>query len=235
MSSLPRSRDQLQFSASVHDVRDLPGPPAGLAPDTFAGRLYAMLAPLAQLDPNAGWSLLILTNAIGTMYQLVEDWVRDSAAGPGWSLLMDVDRCPVEALPWLGQFVGVRLLPNSSEADQRARIASTDGFRRGTPAAMIGAAQATLTGTRTLRFKERSGDTAVTPEYAYYLDAVTYKNETPDPAATLRALLAQKPAGLVLTYNAIDQNTWQIVKDDNVSWQAVKTRYPTWYDVLKLN
>src|SRR5215471_3803868 len=92
--------------------RDLPAPPADLAPATFAGRLYDMLEPLAEQDPQAGWSLLILCNAIGTAYQLVEDLVRDTAAGPGWSSLMDVARCPYDALPWLAQFAGVRIPPS---------------------------------------------------------------------------------------------------------------------------
>jgi len=212
-------------------VRDLPAPPAELEPDAFAGRLYAMLEPLAEQDPVAGWSLLILCNSIGVMYELVEEWVRDTPDGPGWSLLLDLDRCPDEALPWLAQFAGVRVLPGSSPADMRARIASTDGFKRGTRAAMVGAAAATLTGAKTVLFVERSGDTAVKPEYAYYIDVTTYASQTPDPTATLNALLAQKPGGLVLRYQTTPGQTWGQLKSSGKTWAQVTAAYPTWDDV----
>jgi hypothetical protein len=83
--------------------------PGELEPDTFASRLYDALAPIGQDDSVNGWSLLIYVNAIGVMFQIIEDLVRDTADGPGWSVLMDLDRSPSVALPWLGQFVGVRI------------------------------------------------------------------------------------------------------------------------------
>lgn len=214
------------------NLRDLPPPPIGLAPDVFAGRLYAMLEPLAEQDDQAGWSLLILCNSIGTMYELVEEWVRDTPAGGGWSLLMDLNRCPNEALPWLAQFAGVRVLPGSTPAAMRARIASTDGFKRGTRTAMIGGAAATLTGNKTVLFTERSGDKVAMPiAYAYYIDVMTYTSQTPDPAATLNALLAQKPGGLVLRYLTSPGQTWGQLKASGKTWAQVKAAYPTWNGV----
>jgi hypothetical protein len=176
-------------------------PPAALTPDSFAERLYTMMEPLARQDFDNAWSLLTYCNAIGSMYQLVDDWVRDTPDGPGWSLLLDLDRCPAVALPWLAQLVGVRLLAGSTEADQRARIASTDGFKRGTVAAMRGAAQPTLIGSQTLLFRERSGDTAVSPDYAYYLDVTTYANETPWP------ITGTTPLALTVSGNEITDTT----------------------------
>src|SRR4051812_14635550 len=169
----------LPVAATQLDVLD--NVPPSLAPDTFAARLYVALAPLAARDVDYSWSLLIYINAIGEMFQLVEDLVRDTPEGPGWSSLLDLDRCPDAALPWLAQLVGVRLLPNSTPDEQRARIASTDGFKRGTRDALIGAAQATLTGDKTVIFRERDHDNADTPNYAYYLTVLTYANETPVP------------------------------------------------------
>ena len=49
----------------------LPDPPAWLEPDAFAGRLYDMLAPLAQQDPQVGWSLLG-----GSMYANIGNRVK---------------------------------------------------------------------------------------------------------------------------------------------------------------
>lgn len=198
--------------------------PPGLEPEPFAGRLYDALAPLAAADATVGWALLILCNGIGLMFELVEEWVRDNPDGPGWSLLMDLDRCPDEALPWLGQFVGVRLLPDSTPAQQRARIASTDGFKRGTRQALIGAATATLTGRRTVLFRERDGD-------PYVLGVQTYTDQTPNPAATQSALVAQKPGGLVLNYTVTGGQTWQQVRDNHATWQSVKNAYIDWQAV----
>jgi len=209
----------------------LADPPANLTPDTFAERLYAMLSPLAAADEDTGWSLLTYVNALGVMYQLIEDWVRDSEDGPGWSLLLDVNRCPPEALPWLAQFIGVRLVSGQTDAQDRQRILSTDGFQRGTRAAMIGAAQATLTGAKTVLFRERSGNPAQSPEYAYILDVSTYTSQTPNPTLTLNALLGQKPAGIILNYTTTPGQTWQQLKDSGQTWAQVKAAYPTWNDV----
>jgi hypothetical protein len=225
-SALPRSYPGLRRLPLSAGELELEPPPAELLPDTFAGRLYGMLAPLAQKDPVAGWSLLILVNAIGLEYQLVEDWVRDSPDGPGWSLLMDLDRCPPEALPWLGQFVGVRVPTGLNDAQARAWVASTDGFRRGTPAAMRGAAQATLTGDKLVVFTERfNGD-------AYALDVATYVDQTPDPALTERALIAQKPGGIVMTYRASPGQDYGIVDATNVDYAAVHAKYPSYQALL---
>ena len=216
-----------RFGSSADVVSSTP--PEELLPDTFAARLYAMLAPLAQWDAEAAWSLLILVNAIGGQFQLVEDWVRDTPDGaPGWSLLRDLDRCPPEALPWLAQFVGVRLLAGATDAQNRARIASTDGFRRGTRDAMVGAARATLTGVGTVVFRERDGAELghpAAPEYAYYLGVRTYSSQTPNPTATLAALMAQKPGGIVLDYRTVAGQDYTSLKTNHATYAAVKAAY----------
>lgn len=215
--------------------RDIPAPPAELAPDTFAGRLYDMLEPLAEQDPQVGWSLLILCNAIGTSYQLVEDLVRDTPEGPGWSAIMDADRCPAEALPWLAQFAGVRIPPGMTDVDaQRAWVKSTDGFKRGTAQAMTGAAAATLTGDQTVVFRERDGAThgdPSNPDYAYYLTVVTYTNETPDETATRAALLAQKPGAIVMDYHVSTGQDYQQVRTDWATYAALRAGYPDYLAV----
>jgi hypothetical protein len=201
-------------------------PPAALTPDTFAARLYDALEPLARSDPQVGWSLLILCNAVGTLLQLVEDYVRDTPDGPGWSGLLDLNRCPSEALPWLAQLVGVRLLPNTTDAQRRARIVSTDGFRRGTPAAIMAAVQATLTGTQTVTLTERDGD-------PYVLTLYTLAQETPDALATRNALLSQKPAGIVANFTGtLAGQTYATVNANFASYTAVAARYVTYNDLL---
>jgi len=207
-------------------------PPTDLLPESFAALLYSMLQPLAQLDPDAGWSLLILCNAIGVMFQEVDGWVRDTPDGPGWSQIMDLNRCPSDSLAWLAQFAGVRIPDGLDDADARAWVASTDGFRRGTPAAIVAAAQATLTGTKTVLLGEREGGGTSSPDYAYYLSVFTYASETPNPAATQAALIAQKPAGIVLVYATVSGQTYGTLHANYATYAAVKAAY-TDYNALK--
>jgi len=57
---------------------------------------------------------------------------------PGWSQILDINRCPSYALPWLGQFVGVNLskTPNLSYEQSVQKILSRPGFSRGTVSAL---------------------------------------------------------------------------------------------------
>lgn len=198
-------------------------PPPAL--ESFADNLYAAMDPLAWLDATVGWSLAHFCAALGVMFQDVEDLARDTPDGPGWSGVVDLDRCPDAWLPWLAQFVGVTVVPGSTPAEMRARIASTDGFKRGTPAAIAGAAKATLTGNKTVYFRERD---ASAPDPPYTLEVVTQTGETPDPAATLAAILAQKPAGLILNYRTVEGEDWQAVKESGKTWRQVRTERANW-------
>ena len=57
---------------------------------------------------------------------------------PGWSQILDINRCPFYALPWLGQFVGVDLTktPNLTYEQSVQKILSRPGFSRGTVPAL---------------------------------------------------------------------------------------------------
>jgi hypothetical protein len=206
-------------------------PPADLAPQPFAARLYWMLAPLAQYDPSYSWALLIFVNAATQAYEQVEQWVRDTPDGPGWSILLDVNRCPPEALGWLAQFVGVRLLKNQPDAANRARITATDGFHRGSPDAIRGAAQATLTGNKSVFLTERDHITSDTPNYAYYLTVQTYAGETPDPTATENAILMQKPGGIILNYVCTTGQVYSQVVTGFATYAALNAAYPNYQAV----
>ena len=136
------------------------GPPRSTlgSPDgrPVAEEMYAALGPITSEDPALGWPLLRFINAMAIRPQATDDLVRDSDEGPGWSGVVDLDRAPVNALPWLAQFVGVELLPGLDDESQRLRIRETAGFRRGTRAAIEGAARQFLTGSRTARFKSET-------------------------------------------------------------------------------
>ncbi len=194
-------------------------------------RLYTALAPLAQGDP-AG-DLQALCDGVGVMFEEVAQLVEPGPNGePGWSLLLDVGRCPAAALPWLGQFVGVTVDPALDEASQRQQIRDEQGMARGTPAAIVAAAQRYLTGTRSVILIER--DASVCPSVpAYGLKVLTRTVETADTAVVLAALIAAKPAGIILDYSTVDGQTWQDVIDNYATWGDAISTYSTWQDVIE--
>jgi len=159
-------------------------------------------------DEDHGWAALHLVAAVVEQIAELDELARDGPDGsPGWSRLLDVDLCPVWALPWLAQLVGAVCPDGLSEADRRMCIREANGRKRGTVAAMTAAVQATLTGGRQVLITERYQG------FAYRLRVQTYAVETPDQAATRAAIVSQKPAGLVLTYDVLLGPTWDQATD----------------------
>lgn len=183
--------------------------------DTFADRVYGSVEPLAWQDSLYAFALAKLCGSLGQMFQDIEDLARDTPQGPGWSAVLDLQRCPAAWLPWLGQFVGVVIPAGTDDATARHAIDELVGFQRGRPATIKAVIRATLTGQQTVILQERlAGD-------AYALGVYTINTETPDQAATLAAILRQKPAGIVLTYSTGPPNTYE----------AVRIGYATYADV----
>lgn len=195
-----------------------PSPPPGLA--SFAANLYAGMEPVAWLDASVGWALAYYCGALGGMFQDVEDLARDTPEGPGWSAVLDLDRCPDDWLPWLAQFVGVTIAPGSTPAQMRAAIDALLGFQRGTPAAIRASTAATLTGSKVVVLQERFGGDA------YALAVYTLTAQTPDQAASRAAILAQKPGGIVLTYAVGNADTYQAINTAYATYAAVKAAFP---------
>lgn len=193
---------------------------------TFAADLYLAMSPLARGDAEESFALRDYTSAIGEPFEWVCAYALDTDAGPGWSLIMNPETCPPEGLAWLGQFVGVDVNPSFSEAQQRAQVAAHLGFARGTPAAIIAATGATLTGTRTVYLLERLDDDA------YKLGVVTRTSETPDAELTLAAAQAATPAGIVVQY-ATDPGAPYDVAGTGSTYDDWKTRYATYADLLR--
>lgn len=190
---------------------------------SFAADLYARLAPMAFDEANQNYSLANYLGGVGQMFQVVEDYGRDQLVNgkyaPGWSQLMDINRCPSSALGWLAQFVGVRLQTGLSDAAQRARIQGTDGWKRGSVGALIAAAQQYLTGSQTVLIRERD-PAACALQPAYGLTIITRTSETPDSAAVLKALLLQKPGGIILVYTVLAGQDYTILYNGGVTTYA---------------
>lgn len=160
---------------------------------SVGAELYDANQALAYADLENDYALAILCEAIGRMWQPVADLVEDRDGRPGWAVLVDVETTPAYAVPWLAQIPGVQLTRGISEADQRQEVRLRSGEARCRPASMRAAAEATLTGTRTVRILERTSS-------AWTLTVITRTSETPDAAATLAALMSQKAGGDVLTH-----------------------------------
>jgi hypothetical protein len=149
------------------------------------------LAPLAS-DAAATVVVDAFARAFGGMLREAWDLGLDDE-GP-WTRALDLDRCEDQWLPWLAQFDGTRLLPNTTPDQQRERVLSTDGEDRGTAAALAAAARPYLTGTKSVTVTERVGGNP------FLVDVKTLPAETPNVPALQRALAEQTPAFIRLTF-----------------------------------
>jgi hypothetical protein len=188
-------------------------------------RLRERTQPLAPDDASYGYAHAHLCEAIGRMLAQVAQVFDPEGDVPPFAPLLSVELCPDWALPWLAQLVGVRIPAGLSPDDARSLIADVAGFSRGTPAALRGAAELTLTGDKMVWFRERDGS-------AYRLEVVTRVSETPDPVQTERALLAQKPGGIVLSYRTVAGWDYQQMTTDSTTYAQLALDWST-YDELR--
>lgn len=166
----------------------------------------------AQVDPLAA-----ICDAVGLLLRAFEAMV-DEGGGP--SPLGDPDRIDPGALPWLGQFVGVRVTEGSPPAQQAAEIWRAAGLRRGTIPAMREAVQAHLTGSRQVKIYEHYGGNP------YRIRVEVLASEVVDAAAAEAAARSQKPGGLVMEWGVVTQPTWDDAAGD--TWDDAASG--TWDD-----
>jgi len=197
-----------------------------MALESFAQRLYDVFIPLnGELDVENFFALQNYCAAIGEIFQEVDTLARDTPEGyPGWSIILDANRCPVIGLPWLAQWTGTTLSDSWSEADQRTAIQQAGRWARGTPTAMTKAIQTTLTGNKQVFLTER--DTS-----PYHFSVFTLTGETPNSAASEAALLSQKPAGLAYSFNTLAAWSWYNIRANYADWNAVKIGKSSWQAV----
>jgi len=112
-------------------------------------------------------------SGLGRMLDPVELLVRDSSEGVGWSVIVDVDRCPNQYLDWLAQWVGVVIPQGLTTEQRRERVKSTDGWSRGSVQAIKSAPLPYLSGSRTVILSERDSS-------PYHFTVATLKSETPE-------------------------------------------------------
>lgn len=194
----------------------------------LAEQLYEALEPIAGGDEDRDWPLLRFCGALtaGALEQANTYLADDQDGQPGWRNVLDPWKAPATALPYLAQFVGAGLEPSLTEAEARAKIARRENLQRGTVPALIATVQRTLTGTKAVAVTERHLGGA------YKLWVRTRDDETPDEAKTLAAILTQKPAGIVLTFDTIAGWSWADVVADEATWTDVTADFPDWAELI---
>jgi len=220
----------------------LPGPPSAL------DRLYADLGAVSLADTSGVLRSWLAGPA--AILQRLDDLCRDSANGPGWSVLLDVNRCPTYALPWLGQIVGVRLDPSMPDAAMRLAIQTEQGWQRGTPAAIVATAQRYLGGSGTVTISERdtspyhftvavygkdligldyAGLSKQYPTYAALGRAsATYAGYTSSGGSLVAALTAVKPAGLQMSIVVVSGESYGQLRPQFATYGALSARFGTY-------
>jgi hypothetical protein len=165
----------------------------------FGDELYVRLSAIEGESTD----LEAYCQSFAEMFAEVELVAREDEDGKlPWSHLLDPELANLNELLWLAQMAGVRIPIGLGLEDARSFVELAESRRRGTLAYMIELAQRLLTGTKTVFYIERYNDSA------YQLRMATRTSETPDEDAVRAALLSAKPAGIVLTYDAVAGITW---------------------------
>lgn len=201
-----------------------------LQTDTVGDRLYEALLPVAEpYDAVRGYPLRTYASGIGSMFQPIENLVRDL------DQLVDPDSMPVSWLPWLGQFVGQSLSPPGPAErsdDYRNRVTplikDPPHRRRGTLTAIVEEVQSFLNPPRTVYVTERQGGNARIG--ALGVIAAEYKSGT--TLAKIQARVnAIKPAGRLITVSEVSGLNWQSLRDTHTDWNDVRSTFVDWNEV----
>src|SRR5262245_2747290 len=193
----------------------------------YGARLRGRTQPLAPEDDLYAWAHWILCESIGRIFLEVQEVFDPEGDIPPVAPILSVDLCPAWALPWLAQFLGVTIPAGTDPGTARELIRNVSGFQRGTAGAMRAAAGLFLTGNQTVYFRERDGG-------AYQLEVVTLDSETPDPDMVLRALMAQKPGGIILRYRSKTGWDYQALTALGLYYRDIAVQYSS-YRALTLN
>lgn len=176
--------------------------------DDATQRIYDSVAAYHDGDEDNGWTLLYLCKALAGIFGRSTEALRSDTIGSGARRLLDPDRAPVWALPWVAQFYGVSLPASYTVAQQRALIKTAPQMLRGTPAAITAVVEIVLTGADpTVVMTERVGG-------AYRFQVRTLPAETPDADLVAGAIRSQKPAGLLFEHVVSD--VWTLAEIEGV-------------------
>lgn len=194
-------------------------------------QLHERTLPVAFADAENGYAWAKYLAALSLILDPIARMVYIDAEGnPGWSDLASPSRCPREWLPVLAQWAGVRRPDAMSEDELRELIGPrAPGMWRGTRAAMIAAIRRFydpgVDVDRFVYFEERAdGD-------PYRLRIFTYSFIPHDAELVADAIAHATPAGLRVTYEVRDGQTYNMLRDRHVDYNEVRASYDSYNDV----
>jgi hypothetical protein len=190
-----------------------------------AAAIYDALGPtLRDGDDQGGWLMLLLLEAGNRAIAAIEDLVRDNGDTPGWTVAADLDVTPAAALPWLGQWVGLRPRPELDPDTQRSRIRDRPEWRRGTPAYFLAVAREYLTGNKHVELYERD---AGNPHHARVR---VFAVEVPDEPR-LQAAMTLASGWIKLNVEVVAGQTYDQLAATHPGYDELPATFPT-YDVM---
>jgi hypothetical protein len=205
---------------------------------TTGQEIYDAIAPLMESDQpgrsdaDNGYVGAILSGAFATMVDPVSDIVRDQADGtPGYAVLFDPDALVTigrpEWLPWLAQFVGdsQAVLAAPDVATKKAIIKTPLNFTRGRPSTIVAAAQNTLTGAKTVLLNKFLGGNSNA------LGITTITSQTPNPTATINAIMAVMPAWIVPTISVVTGGDYATLAASHSSYSLMEAAHTHYSDI----
>lgn len=204
------------------------------------------------LNDQLGWYL----DAIGAMFEDIHLLANDVGSDdgfvvnvpgsgyvvepytPGYGSVLDPDLCPPGLLPFLGQFVGVRVPDGTPAGSARTLVKEEAGFARGSQGAIVNAATNLLSGTQYVAYSPRIRPDSVADAYWFLL--TISKTECANPAALIAAVNFVKPGGLLWQLRAKEGFYWDTstgtwISTPTITWNGVTTLYAQWADAIAAN
>lgn len=197
-------------------------------------RLYDAVGPLMLQDAENGNVGQILCAALATMLDdpayVARDGINVDSSGkvlPGHAVLFDVDNVQGKWLPWLSQFVGdsSAVVTAPDDATRRSIIKHPTNFLRGRTSTIIARAQTTLTGAKTVIYNQNVGSDA------WHVTISTYVSETPDPTATVNAIMSVWPAWLIPTINTITGGDYATLAASHSTYALMEAAHTHYSDI----
>ena len=188
-----------------------------------ATEIYQATAPMTYAEATLGYPWAAYLASLGLLLESELVLTGGDGDHEPWTALADAVRCPSDWLNVLAQWAGVRMRSSYSETELRQLIGPhAPGLWRGTKDAMIAAARRFIGPDASLYFEERADGNA------YHLRCFTYEYEGGDPIQIEQALVAAKPAGIVLDYEQRVGQTYAMMIGKHSTYAAVKAAYATY-------
>lgn len=149
---------------------------------------------------------------------------KNYGSASGWSQVLDIDRCPDYALPWLAQFVGIYIpqISTLSRADKVSKIKERSSFKRGTSPAMVNALVAVVNSNNPPVLMQAS-DVIVMENTAYSSGSYVSDDNSLTILMPLRFLLQENYQHFLDNYSPYSRLQSSFAEYINMSFSATPT------------